>query len=73
MQPNTQLQATVYRTSAQICERYQITAVTLYRWERDENLGFPQPVKINRRKLYVLAEIEAWERSQAAASRRQAA
>jgi predicted DNA-binding transcriptional regulator AlpA len=63
----------VYLTSSQSCDRFQITSVTLYRWEHDGRLNFPQPVKINRRKLYVWTEIEAWERQQAAASRRSAA
>jgi predicted DNA-binding transcriptional regulator AlpA len=40
--------------------------MTLWRWERDPKIAFPRPMIVNRRKLYRLADIEAWERQQAA-------
>ena len=43
-----------------------ISEMTLWRWERNEKLGFPRAVDINGRKYYDLAEIEAWERKRAA-------
>lgn len=44
-----------------------ISNPTLYRWERDPDLGFPKPVVIRRRKFYFEDELEAWEARQAAA------
>jgi hypothetical protein len=44
-----------------------ISAMTLWRWERDGQLGFPQALIINGRKYYDLREIEGWERSRAGA------
>ncbi|ANL34090.1 MULTISPECIES: helix-turn-helix transcriptional regulator [Rhizobium] len=54
-----------YLTGKQVATRYQITPVSLYRWERDERLGFPQPMIVNRRKLFKIDELVAWERSRA--------
>jgi predicted DNA-binding transcriptional regulator AlpA len=48
--------------------RYGISAMTEWRWLRDEALGLPKPVLIQRRKYYPLAELEAWERKQVALS-----
>lgn len=59
--------------SAEVRARYRISAATLNRWDRDEKLDFPKPMLINRRKLYPLAQLQIWERSQASASRRRAA
>lgn len=58
-----------YVNSAAVQERYRISDSTLFRWERDPSLGFPQPLVINRRKLYRIAELVAWERSKAAVAR----
>jgi predicted DNA-binding transcriptional regulator AlpA len=54
-----------YLTGKQVATRYQITPVSLYRWERDQRLGFPQPMIVNRRKLFKIDELVAWERSRA--------
>lgn len=59
--------------SADVRVRYRISAATLNRWDRDEVLGFPIPIVINRRKLYALAELQKWERTQASAARRRVA
>jgi len=56
--------------SAEVRGRYRISAATLNRWDRDEALGFPEPMVINRRKLYLLSKLLIWERSQASAARR---
>lgn len=54
-----------YLTGKQVADRYQITPVSLYRWERDERLGFPQPMVVNRRKLFKVDDLVAWERERA--------
>jgi hypothetical protein len=46
-----------------------ISEMTLWRWERDPRLAFPQALIINGRRYYDLAEIEEWERAQAASLR----
>lgn len=60
-----------YATSAELTARYSINIKTLYRWEKDEKLGFPKAVKLNGRNLYPVEAVEAWERQRA--SRRAAA
>lgn len=62
-----------YLNSAEVKLRYKISDPTLFRWERDDELGFPQPLILNRRKLYRLGELVAWERSRAAVARGRAA
>jgi predicted DNA-binding transcriptional regulator AlpA len=54
----------------QVCRRYSVTPMTLWRWDHDEALGFPKPIRINRRKYRDVAELEAWERKRAAESER---
>lgn len=50
-----------------VCARYRISDRTLDRWlERDE-LRFPLPVTINRKRYWHLEALQAWERQQAAA------
>lgn len=59
-------------TGPQVCARFgNISDMTLWRWLNNRALGFPSPLVINRRRYWRLAEIEAWERSQA--SKREAA
>lgn len=50
----------------QVCKRYGVTSMTLYRWDKNASLGFPKPLVINRRKYRDVAELEIWERSYAA-------
>jgi hypothetical protein len=52
-----------------VCERYGVCNRTLARWDSNPNLGFPQPTVINRRKYRDEAELEAWDRQQAAKAR----
>jgi len=40
--------------------------MALWRWLNDEDLEFPQPLVINKRRFWNAAELTAWERSQAA-------
>ena len=52
-----------YLPAPAVQARYAIAGVTLWRWLRDPQMSFPQPLVINRRRLFRRAEIEAWERS----------
>lgn len=51
--------------SARVRQRYNISDMTLWRWERDPKLAFPQPLRINGRRYWRRADIEAFELRQA--------
>jgi hypothetical protein len=44
-----------------VCVRYDITPMTLWRWDRDPDLGFPKPIRIRRRKYRKLEELKAFD------------
>jgi hypothetical protein len=46
--------------------RYGVCARTLLRWDRQAELGFAPPIKINHRKYRRLSDLEAFERRAAA-------
>lgn len=50
-----------------VWERYGVTSMTLWRWLRDESIGFPQPVYIGRFRYFRIAELETWEAKRIAA------
>lgn len=52
-----------------VLDRYGISDMTLWRWLRDENMGFPQPTYLGRYRYWRIAEIEAWEAEQEARGR----
>ena len=54
-----------YLTAPQVLQRYGITDMTLWRWLRRDELAFPKPTVINRRRYFRIEELEAWERRQA--------
>lgn len=54
-----------YMTAPQVKQRYHISEMSLYRWIRDEEMAFPKPLTIKRRRLFKREEIEAWERDRA--------
>jgi predicted DNA-binding transcriptional regulator AlpA len=59
-----------YITRKALRARYGgISEMTIWRWERDERLGFPKPTEINHRKYYDLTEIVNWERERASVIR----
>ena len=45
--------------------RYNISGMTLTRWDRDESLGFPKPIWIRSRKYRRLSELLEFEERQA--------
>jgi predicted DNA-binding transcriptional regulator AlpA len=57
----------------QVWRRYDISDMTLHRWLRDPDMGFPQPVYLGRMRYFVLADLENWERSRVRASAARAA
>jgi len=45
----------------EVCRRYSITTMTLWRWSHDPELGFPKAVKIAKRNYRYLSELTAFE------------
>ena len=53
-----------YLTGPQVRERYSLSDVGLWRWLRDDKLGFPQPVmRVRDRRYWLEEDLIAWERS----------
>ena len=53
-----------YLTGPQIKARYGCSYQTIWRWMKNPEMGFPEPLKINNRNRFALDEIEAFERKQ---------
>jgi predicted DNA-binding transcriptional regulator AlpA len=50
-----------YISAAETCRRVgNITTVTLWRWLKNEDLKFPRPSVINKRRYFDEAEIARW-------------
>jgi hypothetical protein len=47
-----------------LCRRYGVTARTVSRWLDNEQLGFPRPIVINRRRYWDEAMLAIWDRQQ---------
>jgi len=54
-----------YLPGPKVAARYDVTDMSIYRWERDPRLNFPAPIRIGRRKFWDEAALEAWERERA--------
>lgn len=50
--------------AAQVRVRYGVSDMTVFRWLADEKLGFPQPIRINNRRYWRVAELQAFEARQ---------
>ncbi len=50
-----------YLTAADVQARFQISRSTLYRWQEDENVRFPTPVKIGHRILWREVELDTFD------------
>jgi hypothetical protein len=54
----------VYLNAAQVRSRYGgVSDMALWRWLHDEELGFPKPYRINRRRFWKACDLTAWERT----------
>jgi len=62
-----------YLPAAQVLRRYGVSAMSVHRWLRDPKLNFPRPLYIGRYRYWRVAELAAWERDRARASRSEAA
>jgi len=45
-----------------VAARYSVTTRSIDRWRKSPDLAFPQPIYINDRKYWSLADLEKWER-----------
>jgi predicted DNA-binding transcriptional regulator AlpA len=53
-----------YLTGPQVCARYGISDMSLWRWLRDAAVAFPQPaMRIRDRRFWLESDLIAWERS----------
>lgn len=69
MQNNPTSDGPRYLPDPDVCKRYSISAMTLWRWDHDPEQNFPKPIRFgSRRKYRDLAALEAWERSRASES-----
>lgn len=48
-------------TAGELQQRYRISSVTLWRWLKDADLGFPSPMVVKRQRLFRRADVSAWE------------
>ena len=47
--------------AAAVRARYGVSDMSLWRWTRDQKLGFPAPIRINNRRFWRLTDLEAFE------------
>jgi predicted DNA-binding transcriptional regulator AlpA len=45
----------------QVCKEFGISAMTLWRWDRDEELDFPPPVKIRKKNYRSRQQLEQFK------------
>jgi len=58
----------IYLSAPQVLQRYNISDMTLWRWLQDDELDFPKPMTIRRRRFFREAELVEWERLRAKAA-----
>lgn len=50
-----------YLTNRDVQKRYKISRSSLYRHQNDPQIGFPKPVKIGHRALWLEADLDAFD------------
>jgi predicted DNA-binding transcriptional regulator AlpA len=58
-----------YLPAADVRKRYGVSDMSLWRWLNNEALGFPRPIRINKRRFWRLNQLEGWEASRASSQR----
>jgi predicted DNA-binding transcriptional regulator AlpA len=54
-----------YLTGPQLCARYSISDMSLWRWLQDAEIGFPRPaMRVRERRYWLETDLVAWERAQ---------
>jgi predicted DNA-binding transcriptional regulator AlpA len=49
-------------SAVKVSRLLSVSAMTIWRWERNEKLAFPKPVVINTRKYWNRNDLDAWMR-----------
>ncbi len=44
-----------------LCERFQCSPMSVWRYRHNPKWAFPRPIRVGRRLLWLLDEIQAWE------------
>ena len=58
----------VLLTSKQVRHGYGgVSGMTIWRWTHDDALGFPKPVKVNKRNFWIRGELDAFDAKRTAA------
>lgn len=50
-----------YLNARLVCARYGVSPMTLWRWARDEDLAFPSPMYIQRRRYWKETALSEWD------------
>ncbi|KMO21624.1 helix-turn-helix transcriptional regulator [Methylobacterium platani] len=50
--------------AAHVRQRYAISDMTLWRWEKDPKLDFPKPIRINGRRYWRVTDLVSFETRQ---------
>jgi len=50
--------------AAHVLKRFGVSDMTLHRWLTNPKLNFPQPIRINARRYWRVAELQAFESRQ---------
>jgi predicted DNA-binding transcriptional regulator AlpA len=53
-----------YLPAVQVQRRYGVSDMTVWRWLKDPDMGFPQPYYFGRLRFWKLSALEQWERAQ---------
>jgi predicted DNA-binding transcriptional regulator AlpA len=61
-------ESTVRVSVSKVAARYSVSTRTVSRWQNSKTLNFPQPIKINEYRYWLVTDLERWERERAAAS-----
>jgi predicted DNA-binding transcriptional regulator AlpA len=51
---------------SEVARRYGVHPSTIYNWDHNPKLGFPKPVRINRRKFRNAAELDEFDQARTA-------
>lgn len=51
----------VFMTTSEVLGRYRISRASLWRWQKNANVGFPSPVMFGSKKRYRLSDLIAFE------------
>jgi hypothetical protein len=50
-----------YLTGPMLNKRFNISAMTRWRWQRNPSLAFPSPMKVNNRSYWKISALDLWE------------